>query len=106
MADRIRLSSIEGGGNWWITLNWAAQAFRNAARVMVETGCDAVKLEGGVEMAPTVEVRPARRAIAAQPTEPAPVAAAATAEPEDASEERWQSAFDAEPDDETRSKPG
>jgi len=30
MADRIRLSSIEGGGNWWITLNWAAQAFRNA----------------------------------------------------------------------------
>jgi len=32
----------------------AAQAFRNAARVMVETGCDAVKLEGGVEMAPTI----------------------------------------------------
>lgn len=30
MADRIRLSSIEGGGNWWITLSWAAQAFRNA----------------------------------------------------------------------------
>jgi uncharacterized protein len=30
MADKIRLSSIEGGGNWWITLNWAAQAFRNA----------------------------------------------------------------------------
>jgi uncharacterized protein len=26
----IRLSSIEGGGNWWLTLNWAAQAFRNA----------------------------------------------------------------------------
>lgn len=32
----------------------AAQAFHNAARVMVETGCDAVKLEGGVEMAPTI----------------------------------------------------
>lgn len=30
-------------------------AFRNAARVMVETGCDAVKLEGGVEMAETVK---------------------------------------------------
>jgi uncharacterized protein len=30
MADKIRLSSIEGGGNWWITLNWAAQAFRTA----------------------------------------------------------------------------
>ncbi len=31
-----------------------AQAYRNAARVLVETGCAAVKLEGGVEMAPTV----------------------------------------------------
>lgn len=30
MAERIRLSSIEGGGNWWITLNWAAESFRNA----------------------------------------------------------------------------
>jgi len=30
MGEKIRLSSIEGGGNWWITLNWAAQAFRNA----------------------------------------------------------------------------
>ena len=30
MAEKIKLSSIEGGGNWWITLNWAAQAFRNA----------------------------------------------------------------------------
>jgi len=30
MPDQIRLSSIEGGGNWWITLNWAAAAFRNA----------------------------------------------------------------------------
>lgn len=30
------------------------QAFRNAARVMGETGCDAVKLEGGVAMAPTI----------------------------------------------------
>lgn len=30
------------------------QAFRNAARVMQETGCDGVKLEGGEEMAETV----------------------------------------------------
>jgi len=29
-------------------------AFRHAARVMAETGCCAVKLEGGVRMAPTV----------------------------------------------------
>ncbi|UEM04524.1 3-methyl-2-oxobutanoate hydroxymethyltransferase [Skermanella rosea] len=33
----------------------AEAAFRAAARVMAETGCAAVKLEGGVEMAPTVE---------------------------------------------------
>lgn len=31
-----------------------AQAFRSAARVMKETGCGAVKLEGGVRMAETV----------------------------------------------------
>ncbi|MEZ7136344.1 3-methyl-2-oxobutanoate hydroxymethyltransferase [Komagataeibacter sp. SM21] len=31
-----------------------AQAFRNAARIMAETGCGAVKLEGGTEMAATV----------------------------------------------------
>ena len=30
------------------------QAFRNAARIMALTGCAAVKLEGGAEMAPTV----------------------------------------------------
>jgi 3-methyl-2-oxobutanoate hydroxymethyltransferase len=29
-------------------------AFRNAARVLMETGCDAVKLEGGSEMAETI----------------------------------------------------
>jgi preprotein translocase subunit YajC len=57
-----------------------------------------------VEIAPKVEVRVARRAIAAQLTEHAPVAATtASAEPEDASDERWQSAFDAESDQE---KPG
>jgi preprotein translocase subunit YajC len=49
-----------------------------------------------VEIAPNVEVRLARRAIAAQLTEHAPVAATATTEPEDASDEHWQSAFDAE----------
>ena len=31
-----------------------AAAYRTAARVMAETGCDAVKLEGGAEMAETV----------------------------------------------------
>lgn len=30
-------------------------AYRNAARVMIETGAQAVKIEGGVEMAPTIE---------------------------------------------------
>ncbi|WP_312531628.1 3-methyl-2-oxobutanoate hydroxymethyltransferase [Paracoccus sp. (in: a-proteobacteria)] len=30
------------------------QAFRNAARLLAETGCHAVKLEGGQHMAPTV----------------------------------------------------
>ena len=31
------------------------QAFRNAARIMADTGCGAVKLEGGAEMTKTVE---------------------------------------------------
>ncbi|MBS7696364.1 MULTISPECIES: 3-methyl-2-oxobutanoate hydroxymethyltransferase [unclassified Chelatococcus] len=35
-------------------------AFRNAARIMAETGCSAVKLEGGVEMAETVAFLVAR----------------------------------------------
>jgi 3-methyl-2-oxobutanoate hydroxymethyltransferase len=30
-------------------------AFRNASRVVKETGCTAIKLEGGVEMAPTIQ---------------------------------------------------
>lgn len=30
MADVLRLTSIEGGLNWWKTLNWAAGAFRAA----------------------------------------------------------------------------
>ena len=33
----------------------AEQAFRNALRVMKETGCDAVKLEGGQDMAATIQ---------------------------------------------------
>jgi len=37
-----------------------AQAFRNAARVMAETGCAAVKLEGGVAMAETIRFLAAR----------------------------------------------
>lgn len=36
------------------------QAFRNAARVMQETGCAAVKLEGGTEMSQTVAYLVAR----------------------------------------------
>ncbi|TCP90479.1 ketopantoate hydroxymethyltransferase [Rhizobium sp. PP-CC-2G-626] len=31
------------------------QAFRNAARILKETGCSAIKLEGGAEMAETVD---------------------------------------------------
>jgi len=37
-----------------------AQAFTAAARIMAETGCDAVKLEGGVEMAETISFLVAR----------------------------------------------
>ncbi|MGE0653594.1 MAG: 3-methyl-2-oxobutanoate hydroxymethyltransferase [Alphaproteobacteria bacterium] len=37
-----------------------AAAYRTAARVMQETGCDAVKLEGGIEMADTVAFLAAR----------------------------------------------
>jgi 3-methyl-2-oxobutanoate hydroxymethyltransferase len=37
-----------------------AQAYRNAARVLVETGAAAVKLEGGVEMRDTIEFLVAR----------------------------------------------
>jgi 3-methyl-2-oxobutanoate hydroxymethyltransferase len=36
------------------------QAFRNAARIMTETGCGAVKLEGGAHMAETVAFLTAR----------------------------------------------
>lgn len=36
------------------------QAFRNAARLMQETGCDGVKLEGGEEMAETIAFLVAR----------------------------------------------
>ena len=37
-----------------------AQAFRTAARILAETGCAAVKLEGGVEMAETIRFLVAR----------------------------------------------
>lgn len=36
------------------------QAYRNAARVMIETGCSGVKLEGGEEMADTIAFLTAR----------------------------------------------
>lgn len=55
-----------------------------------------------VEIAPNVEIRLARRAIAAQLTEHAPAGTAGTGEPEP-DESRWQSAFDSESGDE---KPG
>lgn len=32
-----------------------AQAFANAARIMAETGCQAIKLEGGIEMADAIK---------------------------------------------------
>ncbi|MFC7332879.1 3-methyl-2-oxobutanoate hydroxymethyltransferase [Rhodocista pekingensis] len=44
-----------------VDMPWASyqesreQAFRNAARILAETGCAAVKLEGGEEMAETVD---------------------------------------------------
>lgn len=53
-----------------------------------------------IEIAPNVEVRLARRAIAAQLTEGADADAAETAEPEYASDARSQSALDAESDSE------
>ena len=37
------------------------QAFRNAARVMAETGCAGIKLEGGAEMADTIRFLSERR---------------------------------------------
>lgn len=36
------------------------QAYRNAARILAESGCAAVKLEGGQEMAPTIAFLTAR----------------------------------------------
>ena len=30
MAETIRLTSIEGGGNWWKVLNWVDEALRAA----------------------------------------------------------------------------
>ena len=56
-----------------------------------------------VEIAPNVEVRLARRAIAAQFNEEASGTKDETTEPDDASDEHWQSAFDAESGEE---KPG
>ncbi len=38
-----------------------AQAYRNTARVIAETGCAGVKLEGGAEMAETIRFLTARR---------------------------------------------
>ena len=55
-----------------------------------------------VEIAPNIEVRLARRAIAAQLTEHAPEPAEG-AEPKQEPDDRWESAFDAESDAE---KPG
>ena len=38
-----------------------AQAYRNSARILAETGCAGVKLEGGVEMANTIQFLTERR---------------------------------------------
>ena len=53
-----------------------------------------------VEIAPNVEVRLARRAIAAQLTEHGSTTADASVETDEASGERWQSAFDEKSGDE------
>ena len=45
MADPIRLTSIEGGGNWWLTLNWAAEAFRNEGLEIVVSRYGTVGLD-------------------------------------------------------------
>ena len=36
-------------------------AYRNAAHIMRETGCDGVKLEGGVDLAPTIQYLTSRK---------------------------------------------
>ena len=56
-----------------------------------------------IEIAPNVEVRLSRRAIAAQFSGPTDAATDGTSEPDDASDERWQSSFDSESGEE---KPG
>src|SRR5205823_9145657 len=53
------------GGGWHVLLGVdmpcgccegsPSQAFQSASRIMKETGCAAVKLEGGEAMAPTIE---------------------------------------------------
>ena len=59
--------------------------------------------EARVEIAPNVEVRLALRAIAARLSENEPADTAAAPESDDASDERWQSAFDAESGEEKSS---
>lgn len=53
---------VRGGSHAMVTVDLPfasyqespAAAYKNSARVLAETGCDAVKLEGGVEMADTI----------------------------------------------------
>ena len=47
-----------------------SQAFRNSARVLAETGCAAVKLEGGTEMAETVHFLAQRGVLGLRPYRP------------------------------------
>src|SRR3546814_14706703 len=51
------------------------QAFRSAPRVLAETGCAGVKLEGGIEMAETVAFLVARRIPVLGPVRLTPQAA-------------------------------
>ena len=48
------------------------QAFDSAARIMKETGCAAVKLEGGEAMAPTIDFLTASRRAGDRPCRPDP----------------------------------
>jgi TRAP-type uncharacterized transport system substrate-binding protein len=45
VPDKIRLTSIEGGGNWWHVLTWAEQAFRNAGFDVEMSRYDTVGLD-------------------------------------------------------------
>ena len=61
MHGRAVMRGAKSARWWWSTCRSAptrrspSEAFRNAARVMKETGCGAIKLEGGKRMAETIQ---------------------------------------------------